>query len=165
MPLLGAGALLSLALDASRPRSVGLNRLFLKVFSPILKESEATEITGATWFLVAAFFAFYFFGAAVAVPVLLFVAVGDPAAALVGARLPGPRYRGKSPGGVLAFVSASLGIWAVVSVAGYGAWSWAVIIAAVTAALVEFAPFPLDDNLTVPLIAGGVMTLAVVVGL
>ena len=165
MPLIGGGALLALALDTSRARLGSLNRAFLFVFTPILKETEVADITGAAWFLVAAFFTFYFFGTEIAVPVLLFVAVGDPAAALVGAHFPGPRYWGKSPGGMLAFVAAGLGVWAVVCVAGYGGWSWAVVVAAIVAALVEFAPLPLDDNLTVPLIAGGVMTLVVIAGL
>ena len=96
---------------------------------------------------------------------VLVVAVGDPAAALIGSRCPGPRVWGKSPLGILAFVAASLAVWAILAGAGYGAWSWAVLITAVIAAVVEFLPLPLDDNLTVPLIAGGFMALARTVGL
>ena len=160
MPLIGGGALLGLVLDCSRPRLSALNRLFLGIFRPILKQSETTEITGATWFLVAAFFTFYFFGPPVAIPVLMFVAVGDPAAALVGAHFPGPRLWNKSPAGAVAFVAASLGSWAILSALGFGSWTWPVVIAAVIAAAVELTPLPADDNLTVPLIAGAVMTLA-----
>ena len=165
MLLIGGGGLLGLVLDCGRPRLGRLNRLFLGIFRPILKQSETTEITGATWFLVAAFFAFYFFGPQVAVPVLMFVAVGDPAAALVGARSPGPRLWNKSPVGSAAFIAASLGVWAIISVLGYGGWSWPVIIAAILAAIVELAPLPADDNLTIPLIAGAVMTAATGAGL
>ena len=164
MLLLGGGALLALALDASRVRVGPLNRLFMLLFAPILKRSEASEISGATWFLIAAFFTFYFYGPGVALPALLFIAVGDPAAALVGTHLPGPRFWGKSPGGSVAFVAAALTVWALVCALGFGYWSWAVIIAAVVAAAVELAPLPLDDNLTVPLIAGAVMTLAIIAG-
>ena len=165
MLLIGGGALLALAIEASRFRVGVFNRLFLLVFAPILKQSEASEISGATWFLIAAFFAFYFYGPEVALPVLLFIAVGDPAAALVGARCPGPRFWGKSPGGSVAFIAAALAIWAVLCVLDFGEWSSAVIVAAVIAALVELSPLPVDDNLTVPLIAGAVMTLAIGVGL
>ena len=165
MPVLAGGAVGSLALDAGRVRLGVLNRLFLRLFGPILKQSEATEITGATWFLIAAFFAFYFYGPTVAVAVLLFVALGDPAAALVGVRAPGPRWRDKSLGGSVAFLAVALGAWAIFCAAGYGAWSWAVVIGAVVAAVTELAPLPLDDNLAVPLIAGGVMTLAMLAGL
>ena len=165
MFLIGAGALFGLAMEASRFRLGPLNRLFMLVFRPILKESEVAEISGATWFLVAAFFTFFFYGPEVARPCLLFIAVGDPVAALVGAQMPGPRFWGKSPGGIAVFIAAALGAWAIVCAAGFGSWSLAVIITAVAASLVEFAPTPVDDNLTVPLIGGAVMTLALGLGL
>ena len=163
--LIGSGALFSLAMETSRLRSPRLNGLYMAIFGPIMKQSESAEITGATWFLVAVFFTFFFYGPEIALPVLLFVAAGDPAAALVGSRCPGPRYWGKSPGGIMAFVVAALGVWAIVCAAGYGQWSWAVVVAAVVAAAVEFAPTPIDDNLTVPLIGGAVLSAALAVGL
>ena len=165
MLILGGGALLSLALETGRFRVGWLNRFFLRVFAPILKTSETVEITGATYFLIAAFFAFYFFGPGVAIPVLLFVSVGDPVAALVGMRAPGPRLWGKSPVGSAAFVVAALTVWAVVSALGYGQLTWAVVATAFVAAAVELAPIPVDDNLTIPLIAGAIMTLLTLAGL
>ena len=165
MFLIGSGALLALAMEASRLRSPRLNGLYMSVFGPILKQSESAEITGATWFLIAAFFTFFFYGAEIALPVLLFVAIGDPAAALVGSRFPGPRFWEKSPSGIVAFIAAGLGVWAIICAAGYGQWSWAIVVAAAIAAAVEFAPTPIDDNLTVPLIGGAVMTAALAAGL
>ena len=165
MFLIGSGALIALAMEASRLRSPRLNGLYISVFGPILKQSESAEITGATWFLIAAFFTFFFYGAEIALPVLLFVAIGDPAAALVGARFPGPRFWEKSPSGIVAFIAAGLGVWAIICAAGYGQWSWAIVVAAAVAAAVEFAPTPIDDNLTVPLIGGAVMTAALAAGL
>ncbi len=165
MTLVGGGALLSLAVDVGRQRAGFFNRVYLGIFRTILKPAEATDITGATWLLIAIFFAFYFFGMEVALPVLMFVAVGDPTAALVGPRCPGPRVWGKSPLGSLAFIAASLAVWSILVAAGFGAWSWAVVVTAVVAAAVEFLPSPLDDNLTVPLIAGGFMTLLRAAGL
>ena len=163
--VVGAAALLALVTEASRFRVGSLNRLFMLVFGPILKQSEDSEISGATWFLIAAFFTFFFYGPEIALPVLLFVAVGDPVGALVGARTPGPRIWGKSPVGSVAFVAAALGAWAMVCAAGYGGWSWAIIVTTVIAAVVEFAPIPVDDNLTVPLIGGAAMTAIRAAGL
>ena len=163
--LIGGGALFALATEVSRLRSPRLNALYMAVFGPILKQSESAEITGATWFLIAAFFTFFFYGPEIALPVLLFVAIGDPAAALVGSYSPGPRFWGKSPSGIVAFIAAALGVWAVVCAAGYGQWSWAIVVAAAIAAAVEFSPTPIDDNLTVPLIGGAVMTAALAAGL
>lgn len=165
MTLVGGGALLSLAVDLSRQRAGFFNRLYIGIFRSILKPAEAADITGATYLLIAIFFAFYFFGMEVALPVLMFVAVGDPVAALIGSRCPGPRVWGKSPLGSLAFVAASMAVWAILVAAGVGVWSWAVAVTAMVAATVEFAPLPLDDNLTVPLIAGGFMVAARAAGL
>lgn len=165
MTLVGGGALLSLAVDVGRQRAGFFNRVYLGIFRSILKPSESADITGATYLLIAAFFAFYFFGIEVALPVLMFVAVGDPAAALIGPHCPGPRVWGKSPLGSVAFVAASAAVWAILVAVGVGVWSWAVALTAVVAAAVEFAPFPLDDNLTVPLMAGGFMALMLTVGL
>ena len=165
MLLVGSGALLALGMEASRLRSPRLNALYMSFFRPILKQSESAEITGATWFLIAAFFTFFFYGPEIALPVLLFVAIGDPAAALVGTRFPGPRFWGKSPSGGFAFVAAALAVWSIICALGYGQWSLAVIVAAVVAALVELAPLPVDDNLTVPLLGGAAMTVALTAGL
>lgn len=165
MTLVGGGALLSLAVDVGRQRAGFFNRAYLGIFRSILKPAETTDITGATYLLIAVFFAFYFFGMEVALPVLMFIAVGDPVAALVGTRCPGPRVWGKSPVGSLAFIAASMAVWAILVAAGFGVWSWAVAITVIVAAAVEFAPLPVDDNLTVPLIAGGFMVAARAAGL
>ena len=60
---------------------------------------------------------------------------------------------------------AALTVWAVVSALGYGQWTWAVVATAFVAAAVELAPIPVDDNLTIPLIAGAIMTLLTLAGL
>jgi dolichol kinase len=159
MPIIGGLALLSLALDTGRLRMGSMNRFFLRAFTVLLKTAEAGEITGVTFGLIAAFFAFYFYGSEIAIPVLLFLAVGDPVSALVGMRSPGPKVRGKSPVGSVAFVASALAAWAIVVAFGYGEWSWAIVAAAVIAAAVELATLPVDDNLTIPLVAGGFLML------
>ena len=89
-----------------------------------------------------------------AVVALLFLSVGDPMAALVGSRTPGPRIFRKSPGGTLAFVGGSLLVVLVLVVSGFTHYHWGFIAGAVIAAGVELAPVPLDDNLTIPLLTG-----------
>ncbi|GIT01674.1 MAG: hypothetical protein CM1200mP27_02990 [Chloroflexota bacterium] len=46
---------------------------------------------------IAAFFVFALLGKDVAIPVMFFLSLGDPAAAIVGREMPGPRLLGKSP--------------------------------------------------------------------
>ena len=144
----------SLALDMARFRLGWLNRFFLKWLSVLLKREEAQQVTGATFLLIAACLCFLLFDKPIAVAVLLFLSLGDPVAALVGRPMPGPRILGKSPMGTLAFAGVSLLALSLLSVGGLTEFGWVLAAAALIAGLVELAPIPLDDNLTVPLISG-----------
>ena len=95
-----------------------------------------------------------------AVFALLFLSLGDPAAALVGKRVRGPRLVGKSPGGTLAFIAVALSVIGILVGLGVVQFHWSLMVGAVVAGLVELAPLPVDDNLTTPLIAGGIMQLS-----
>jgi dolichol kinase len=152
--IIGTLAAGSLALDLLRFRIPRLNRLFLYWLSLLLKKEEEARITGATYLLVAACVTFLVFDKEIAIAALLFLSLGDPAAALIGRPIPGPRILGKSPVGTVAFVGASLLVVAALATTGVLEFHWVLIAAAVVAGLVELAPIPLDDNLTVPLAAG-----------
>jgi len=141
-------------MDLIRFRTPWFNRLFLQWLSFLLKTEEEARFTGATYLLIAAFISFLVFDKEIAVAVLLFLSLGDPAAALVGRPVPGPRILGKSPVGTVAFVGASMLVVAALVTAGVFEFHWALVVAAVVAGLTELAPLPLDDNLTVPLISG-----------
>ena len=154
LAVLAAGGL---SLDLLRFRISWLNRVFLRWFAPLLKPEEGHRLTGATYMLIAALIVFYLFGTTIAVATMMFLALGDPAAALVGQRTPGPRFWGKSPGGTAAFVAVSLLAVAVLGGTGAVDYHWGLLVGAAVAGLVELAPLPLDDNLTVPLAAGTVM--------
>ena len=122
------------------------------MFYPVFKQAEKSGVIGATYFALAAFFSF-FFGSDVAIPVLLFHAVGDPAAALAGRYVP-IRVCGASlqlarqpmshPGFLRGWLSAVF----------RRGWTLGVLAALATAALIEAVPSPVHDNLTAPLIAG-----------
>ena len=123
-------------------------------FHYILKTDESHRITGATYMLLAALVVFGLFGRTTAVASMLFLSLGDPVAALVGVRMPGPRVFGKSPGGTAAFVAVTWIVVGVLVVSGVTEFHRGLLIGGVVAALVELAPTPLDDNLTVPIAAG-----------
>ena len=156
LAVLAAGGL---ALDLARFRMGPLNRIYLRWMAPLLKSDEETHITGATYMLIAALLVFWLFGKSVGVPVMFFLSLGDPIAAIVGRQMPGPRLLGKSPGGTAAF--AGVGAAAAGVLLGFGVIEhhWALWAGAVIAALVELAGIPPDDNLTIPLIAGTAMWL------
>ena len=152
----GTGA--SIVLEISRRRSRRVNDWFTSRFSVLLKESESSQTLGSTYLLVATLLAFLLFDRDVAVLALLFLAVGDPLAALVGQRYGRARIRKKSVEGSLAFMAgAALVGWLLIA-GGLDISLWVVMSGAAVAALVELLSLPPDDNITVPLVAGAVMT-------
>ena len=156
LTVLSVGAL---GLDLARFRLGWLNRQFLRVLAPLLKHDEGHRITGATYLVTGGLFAFLFFGSDVAVPALLFLSLGDPVAALVGRRMPGPRLKGKSPGGTAAFVVVAMAVVAVLWGGGAVDYHWGMWVGALVAGVVELASIPPDDNTAIPLVAGTTMYL------
>lgn len=154
LAVLAVGALL---LDLSRFGIGPLNRLYLRLMAPLLKSDEESHITGATYMLIAAALAFWLFGKEVGVPVMFYLSLGDPAAAIVGRRMPGPRLMGKSPGGTAAFIAVGAAVAGILVAAGVVEHHWALWAGAAIAALIELAGIPPDDNLTIPLVAGAAM--------
>lgn len=152
----GTGA--SIGLEISRRRSRRVNDWFTRWFSVLLKESESSQTLGSTYLLVATLLAFLLFDRNVAVLALLFLAVGDPLAALVGQRYGRARIRKKSVEGSLAFVAGAALVGWILIAGGLDVSLWVVMSGAAVAALVELLSLPPDDNITVPLVAGAVMT-------
>jgi dolichol kinase len=148
-----------LAIDLARFNLGWLNRHYMRWLAPLLKGDESAHITGATYMVVAGLLLFLLYGKDVAVPAMLFLSLGDPAAAVVGSRLRGPRFRGKSPGGTLAFIAVGAAATGVVVAAGGVDHHWALWVGAVVAGLVELASIPPDDNFTIPILAGTAMYL------
>lgn len=148
-----------LAIDLARFNFGWLNRHYMRWLAPLLKSDESAHITGATYMVVAGLLLFLLYGKDVAVPAMFFLSLGDPAAAVAGSRLRGPRFRGKSPGGTLAFVGVGAATAAVLVAAGGIDHHWALWVGAVVAGLVELASIPPDDNFTIPILAGTAMYL------
>ena len=147
----------ALVVEGTRLRSPAINRLLVAWLKPLLKETEGRRITGATYIALSALAAFLLFDKTVAIAALFFLAVGDPAAALVGSRVRGVRFFGKSPLGTLAFVAAAMAMAGILSAGGVVAFQWTLAVGAVVAALVEIVPSPVDDNVSIPLVSGAAM--------
>ena len=154
LTVVAAGAVL---LDLSRFTLGPLNRAYMRWMGPLLKSDEEARMTGATHMLVAATVVFWLFDKEVGVPVMFFLSLGDPMAAIVGIRAPGPRLLGKSPVGTAAFAATGAAITAVLIAAGAIEHHWGLWAGAAIAALAELPGIPPDDNLTIPLIAGTAM--------
>ncbi|MCU0640093.1 MAG: SEC59/DGK1/VTE5 family protein [Candidatus Krumholzibacteria bacterium] len=87
------------------------------------------------------------------------IALGDPAAMIVGKRFGRIRLGKKSIEGSLAgFLVCVPAIFLVTQ-------SWHVaVLGSLAGSLIEFIPLPVDDNLTVPLFSGAVMAILIMYG-
>ena len=153
------GVVIALALEVVRRRSSPINRWFLSQVSVLLKKGEeSSRLLGSTFLLIGTLAAFLLFDRYVAVAALLFLSVGDPAAALVGERYGRTRLGKKSLEGSLAFIVASVIVGGLVLAAGADFAFSVILVGAIAGAIVELIALPPDDNMTIPLAAGGVMT-------
>ena len=161
--LLGAGSVVLLVLDLARLRTPALNAFAFRLLRPLISPREEEAVASSTWYAVGAFLTSLLLPVAVAVPAILVLALADPAAAIVG-RTWGRRPVGTGTvvGSTTFFVVASA-VLVVASGVGAGAWV-AGLAAAAVATAAEVAPTRLDDNLVVPLAAGGALHLILSLG-
>lgn len=164
---LAAAAAASLAAaEALRLAVPAVNVRLIALLGPFLKPREKRSPTAATYLSLASLAVLVLFGRDIAALALLFTALGDPAAGIVGTRygrlrvrVLGRRLGAKSLEGTMAFFGTSaavaVGLWA----AGVYGTLWPALAGAAVTALVEFLPIPVDDNVTVPLASGLVMWL------
>ena len=160
--LLIAGSLGAVALEVLRGLVGGVNDWMVRTL-PFFKAAEDRQVTGATYMWLAATFLVFVFDKEIAVLALLFLSVGDPFAALIGVRDHRTRRFGKSLAGTIAFAVVALGAGLLATLHPDVPLAWWVVPGAVAAALTEFAPVPVDDNLTVPLASAAVMALLAMV--
>ena len=151
-------SIVAVALEAGRALLPTVNDLLIKVL-PFFKPSERFQITGATYMWLSATLVVFAFPEDIAILALLFLAVGDPAATVIGSRDHRARLFGKSIAGTAAFAVVAVAIGAVAALHPDIPLAWWLVPGATVAALAELVPTPLDDNITVPLAAAIAMWL------
>jgi len=158
LPALISATVAFLVLELARLRFPQVNRRFLTWFHPLLREKEASTLTGTAYFSMAAVIVFIFCDKSIAVVALTFVAVGDPIAGMVGERWGKLRMKDKSLVGSGACLLSCLVAGAILSAITDVALPL-VVVGALCATLMEFLSLRINDNLTVPLVSGGAMML------
>jgi dolichol kinase len=154
--LLGVVAVVALAVEWARFRLRWARYHFLRATRLLLRPHERTSIAGATHMAIAYLLALALFPKPIAIAAMLYNGLGDAAAALVGKRWGRHRVRwGKSWEGATAALVVNLAVGVLVP----GIPHAAAVAGAVTAALLEFLPLPIDDNPRVTLGGGAVAWL------
>lgn len=147
----------SFLVDLARFRSWPIQRLWCRWTDPIVRPKEERNFTGATNILASGWLCPLLFARPAAALALCVIILGDVAAALVGRRWGRHRFfNGRSIEGSLAFLAAA----ALGSVLIPGVPALIGLTAAVLATVVEALSQRIDDNLSVPLIVGLYVHLA-----
>ncbi|MBN1949125.1 MAG: phosphatidate cytidylyltransferase [Candidatus Cloacimonetes bacterium] len=148
-------SLLMLVIEMMRMECKPCNRLFRKLFGPVLRQQEEVSFTGATYLLISSVVCIGLFPAEIAFVCLAFLAVGDTFAAVIGVSFGKRKLAGgrKSVEGSLAcfvvtFLFALFWLYPLVALTG-----------AILATLAEMSGLPLDDNLKIPIVSGLGMSL------
>ena len=149
-----------LAVDMARLHFAVLNEFIMARFSSFIRENEANKLTGIVPYVTGIGLTFLFYRPYIATMAILFLICGDVAATTVGELFGQTKIAGNKSleGSVAFFVAACMStiqfnLFAVAP--PYGV----LLFGAVVATWIELLPLPLNDNLTIPLAAGGAMEL------
>jgi len=156
---LGVIALLLLALELARFAIPTVNRWFLKVFRPFIRETEAARATGALYMLISSFLAYLAFETHIAMLAIAFLAVGDATGAIVGNTVGRVKSLKKTLEGDMACFLSCIAIGFIFYFSGLSSNMTMVIVGSVSATAIEAIPLPINDNFMMPLFSGLMMSL------
>jgi dolichol kinase len=164
---LGLLTLFDLLVEGSRLVWPAWNRWVMRAFRPLLRLGEERRLSGITYYLLGCTIAVIVFPREIALLSILFLAVGDPIASIVGVargKRPWPSDvspSGKSVEGTLACFAlcALISLGATFCFGSLSSFQWHerllfAFLGGMAAALGELLPLRADDNFAMPLIAG-----------
>lgn len=147
----------AIIIETARLYLPGINRMFIHYFGILMRNEERHNPTGTLYYLLGALVALLLFPKEIALFSMTVLAVGDPAAYIIGSNFGKFRIGKKSLEGSLAFLTASViagfllsSLWDDLSVI-------VIITGAVTGTVVELMPVKINDNLTIPVTASATM--------
>jgi len=138
-----------------------VGKIFNRYLGKLLWGKEKDTLTAATHYAIAAFLSVYFFDKWIAVAVLLFLAFGDTAAHVIGVKWGSKRIGSKKPEKTIEGSFACIVICLSISFLLPQPDLFVLFVGSVVASLVEFFPFGIDDNFTLPIISGAAMEIMV----
>ena len=151
-----------LLIDISRLRNWWFwRKMASKIFSAVIRKHEKDgDFTGATYILLTSCATIALFAKPVAIAALSFIIVGDSFAAVIGRKFGRIRIGNKSLEGSLGCFVGTI----IVAIFAPGIPLSIGLLGAVVATLVEAWPLGVDDNVSVPLLSGLAMTMAMLLG-
>lgn len=138
----------------------GIKEAFILFFGSFLRRHEIRRLSGASYLLLGCFITSLLYGKPIVVAACSYIIVGDTFAAIFGQNIKSPRiFQNKTVLGTLAFLIASLISAYLLHILTGSLPLSHLIVGAVAASIFESLPLPLDDNFSVPIITGFIMSL------
>ena len=153
--------LIALGLDLTRLKIPAVNQFIFTRFGSFIRKNEEHKLTGTAPYILGIGLSLYAYSPEVATAAVCFLAFGDVAATTMGERYGKTKIGDKSLEGSAAFIIAALVSGLFLQIIGVYLATGVMILGAFTAAGVEIIPLPVNDNLVIPIVAGGVMELTV----
>ena len=152
--------ILVLLIDGARLLIPAWNRAIFARFGSFIRKNEEHRLTGTAPYVLGIGLSLYAYSLPVASAAICFLAFGDVAATAIGERFGKTKIGGKSLEGTFAFVVAAAISGFLLSLFGVHLPLWVMVLGVIVAAGVELMSLPVNDNLLIPLVSGGMMESA-----
>lgn len=151
-----------LAVDVLRQSIPTLNNFVFKVLGPIMREQERNKLAGTSWLLIGVTIIVFLFSDDVVTLSLLFLALGDPVASLIGVKYGKDKIVGNK---TLQGTIAAFTVCFIISTIYFYYQNFMTdrilivsVIAGLIGALSELIPIlKLDDNFTYPVLSSSLL--------
>lgn len=152
-------ALVVITIDYLRLHINGVKEGFILFFGSFLRRHEFSRLSGATYLLFGCFVTSLLYKKPIVIASCTFIIVGDTFAAVLGQNIKNPKlFKRKTVLGSVGFLASAL----IAAVILYNLPETLplhhLIIGAVAASVFEALPLPWDDNFSVPIITGFIMS-------
>jgi dolichol kinase len=150
----------ALGLDIIRLTMPAVNRFIFTRFKSFVRTNEEHKLTGTPPYILGIGLSLYAYSPEVATAAICFLAFGDVAATAIGERYGATKIGDKSLEGTFAFIVAAAASGFLLTAMGIHLLTWVMLLGVLVAAGAELLTLPVNDNLLIPIVAGGVMELA-----
>lgn len=137
-----------------------LSKFYFKYLKWISKKKEKRGLTGTTYLLISFLLTVFLFEKNIAIAAMTFSVMGDAASSLIGKKFGKNKLIGKRTfEGSVAFFIASLIAGLIFLYFGLEITYGIMFIGILAATIAELLPIQIDDNLTISIVSGLVMSL------
>jgi glycerol-3-phosphate acyltransferase PlsY len=155
--LIGGVGMIFIIMDLIRLYKARVNQFFQEKLKAMYREGERKSFSSMTSYLVACFICILLFEKEIAITVIIFVTFGDLFGKLFGLAFGKHPLFHKTIEGSSAYLGCMI-ICVYILAPFFATPTWVLILGGIVAPIIECLPVKMNDNFTVPLISGALMT-------